>query len=194
MSDPVPGAPGPARGPSEAGRTAVPAPDPGPSARRTAVPDPGLPAHEPPAPAYGSARTAGPRTAGQGTAGQGVTGPGIASGPRSGTDGPEAEDGPGAGDVSQDPVHRAAALARGMADAVRRCPDVVDLSGGPFGTVATYMPGEMMPGVALREDEVEVSIVVRLGRPLPEIAEEVRAAVASMAGDRPVNVHIGGVT
>ncbi|MEU4830456.1 hypothetical protein [Streptosporangium sp. NPDC023615] len=81
-----------------------------------------------------------------------------------------------------------------MADAVRRCPDVADLSGGPFGTVATYRPGEMMPGVALREDEVEVSVVVRLGRPLPEIAEEVRAAVAPMAGGRPVNVHIGGVT
>jgi len=70
----------------------------------------------------------------------------------------------------------------------------VDLSGGPFGTVATYLPGERLPGVALREDEVEVSIVVRMGRPLPEIADEVRKAIAPMVGDRPINVHIGGLT
>ena len=85
-------------------------------------------------------------------------------------------------------------LAHGIADAVRRCPDVVDLSGGPFGTVATYLPGERVPGVALHEDGIEVSVVVKLGRPLPEIADEVRAAVVPMAGDRPVNVHIGGLT
>ncbi|MEU4538811.1 hypothetical protein AB0G15_28575 [Streptosporangium sp. NPDC023825] len=91
------------------------------------------------------------------------------------------------------PVLGAAGLAHRIADAVRRCPDVVDLSGGPFGTVATYLPGERLAGVALRENEVEVSVVVRLGRPLPEIADGVRAAVAPMVGDRPVNVHIGGL-
>nr|WP_184546006.1 hypothetical protein [Streptosporangium becharense] len=80
-----------------------------------------------------------------------------------------------------------------VAEAVRNSPDVVGLSAGPFGTVATYLPGERVPGVALREDEVEVAVVVRLGRPLPEIAAGVRAAVAPLVGDRPVNVHIGGV-
>jgi|GEM_PF-4441696 len=85
-------------------------------------------------------------------------------------------------------------LAHRIADAVLRCPDVADLSGGPFGTVATYLPGERFPGVALREDEVEVSVVVRLGRPIPEIANAVRAAVAPMVGNRRVNVHIGGLT
>ncbi len=70
----------------------------------------------------------------------------------------------------------------------------MDLSGGPFGTVATYLPGERLPGVALREDEVEISIVARMGRPLPEIADGVRAAIAPMVGDRPINVHIGGLT
>ncbi|GAA3114687.1 hypothetical protein [Streptosporangium carneum] len=84
-------------------------------------------------------------------------------------------------------------LAHEIAEVVRRCPDVADLSGGPFGTVATYLPGERVSGVALREDEVEVSVVVQPGRPLPEIADEVRAAVAPLVGDRPVNVHIGGI-
>jgi len=84
-------------------------------------------------------------------------------------------------------------LAHEIADVVRRCPDVADLSGGPFGTVATYLPGERVSGVALRDDEVEVSIVVQPGRPLPEIADEVRVALASLVGDRTVNVHIGGI-
>ncbi|MEU0517021.1 hypothetical protein [Streptosporangium sp. NPDC006007] len=84
-------------------------------------------------------------------------------------------------------------LAHEIADAVRRCPGVADLSGGPFGVVATYLPGEKIPGVALRDDEVEISIVVQPGRPLPEIADEVRTALAPLVGDRPVNVHIGGM-
>lgn len=84
-------------------------------------------------------------------------------------------------------------LVHEIADAVRRCPDVADLSGGPFGTVATYLPGERVAGVALRDDEVEVSIVVQMGRPLPEIAQEVRTAIAPLVGDRPVNVYIGGI-
>ncbi|MEV7012737.1 hypothetical protein [Streptosporangium sp. NPDC051022] len=84
-------------------------------------------------------------------------------------------------------------LAHEIAEAVRNCPDVADLSGGPFGTVATYLPGERVSGVALRENEVEVSVVVQPGRPLPEIADEVRAALAPLVGDRPVNVHIGGI-
>ncbi|WP_344917933.1 hypothetical protein [Streptosporangium oxazolinicum] len=93
----------------------------------------------------------------------------------------------------EDPTREAAGLAHRIADVVLRCPDVVDLSGGPFGTVATYLPGERLPGIALRENEVEVSVVARLGRPLPEIADEVRTAIAPMVGDRPVNVHIGGL-
>jgi hypothetical protein len=84
-------------------------------------------------------------------------------------------------------------LADEVAGAVRRCPDVAELSSGPFETVATYLPGRTVSGVALRDDEVEVSIVVRQGRPLPEIADEVRAAIAPLVGGRPVNVHIGGM-
>jgi hypothetical protein len=90
-------------------------------------------------------------------------------------------------------AHGTTDLADEVAGAVRRCSDVADLSSGPFGTVATYLPGKRVSGVALRDDEVEISIIVRQGRPLPEIADEVRAAVAPFVGDRPVNVHIGGM-
>jgi uncharacterized alkaline shock family protein YloU len=92
-----------------------------------------------------------------------------------------------------DEVVGATDLADEVAGAVRRCPDVAELSSGPFETVATYLPGRKVSGVALRDDEVEVSIVVRQGRPLPEIADEVRAAIAPLVGGRPVNVHIGGM-
>ncbi|GAA3421033.1 hypothetical protein GCM10018952_66360 [Streptosporangium vulgare] len=64
---------------------------------------------------------------------------------------------------------------------------------GRSGPWRPTCPASGWAGVALREDEVEVSIVVRMGRPLPEIADGVRAAVAPMVGDRPVNVHIGGL-
>ncbi|GAA5041961.1 hypothetical protein GCM10023259_011200 [Thermocatellispora tengchongensis] len=81
-------------------------------------------------------------------------------------------------------------LAGEMAEAVRRCPDVAALSLGPFGTVATYLPGVKVSGVAVRDGEIDIAIVARYGRPLPEIADEVRDAVAPLAGGRRVNVAI----
>ncbi|GII92651.1 Asp23/Gls24 family envelope stress response protein [Sinosporangium siamense] len=83
--------------------------------------------------------------------------------------------------------------AHEIADRVRQCPDVEGLSGGPFGVVATYLPGETVPGVAIRDDEVEISIVAKAGRPLPEIAGEVREAIKELTGGRAVNIHIGGL-
>ncbi|MFE3455073.1 hypothetical protein ACFXJ8_39730 [Nonomuraea sp. NPDC059194] len=81
-------------------------------------------------------------------------------------------------------------LAQAIAERVRGCPHVVALSGGPFGAVATYLPGRRLPGVAVRDDEVEIAIVARGGQPVFITADEVRAAVAPMVGGRPVNVAI----
>lgn len=81
-------------------------------------------------------------------------------------------------------------LADEIAERVRHCPDVARLSSGPFGTVATYLPGARLLGIALRDDEVEIAVVARSGRPLPEIADEVRDAVGPLVGDRPVHVII----
>ncbi|MEU7740179.1 hypothetical protein [Nonomuraea sp. NPDC049158] len=80
-----------------------------------------------------------------------------------------------------------------IAERVRACAGVAGLSGGLFGTVATYLPGERLMGVSVDDREVTVDIVARLGRPLPETAEEVRRAVADLAGDRPVNIRIDDV-
>ncbi|WP_329085247.1 MULTISPECIES: hypothetical protein [unclassified Streptosporangium] len=145
------------------------------------------PPHEPEAPARGA--TAATSTAPGPARGTG----GTADAPRDPRETASPPRGTAVAREPEDPTREAASLAHRIADVVLRCPDVADLSGGPFGTVATYLPGERLPGVALRENEVEVSVVVRLGRPLPEIADEVRTAVAPMVGDRPVNVHIGGL-
>ncbi|MFI7027107.1 Asp23/Gls24 family envelope stress response protein [Microbispora rosea] len=83
--------------------------------------------------------------------------------------------------------------ARGIADRVLSCPDVADLSRGPFGVVATHLPGGLVPGVAVRDDAIEVDIVARYGRPLPEVADLVRDAIGDLAGGRRVDVTIADV-
>lgn len=80
--------------------------------------------------------------------------------------------------------------ARRIAERVLTCPDVADLSRGPFGVVATYLPGGLVPGVAVRDDAIEVDIVARYGRPLPEVADLVRDAIGDLAGGRRVDVTI----
>ncbi|MEU4543876.1 hypothetical protein [Nonomuraea dietziae] len=81
-------------------------------------------------------------------------------------------------------------LAHAIAERVRSCPGVADLSGGPFGTVATYLPGRRLKGVAVRDDEVEIAIVARAGRSLLETADQVRSVVVPLTEGRPVNVAI----
>ncbi|MGW4794631.1 hypothetical protein ACWEPC_19700 [Nonomuraea sp. NPDC004297] len=109
---------------------------------------------------------------------------GTAAGPGSGAGAPAetAEPRPGPGTE-----------ARLIADRARACPGVAGLSGGPFGTVATYLPGERLPGVSAGEDAVEIAIVATLDRPLPETADQVRRAVADLAGERPVHVRIDDI-
>ena len=95
-----------------------------------------------------------------------------------------------AGDPAQDdePADR-------VAQAVLAVRDVARLGGqGPFG-VATYLPGRQVSGVALRDDEVVVHLVVRYGgRSLPEVADDVRAATVRVLADgRPVSVVVEDV-
>ncbi|MEV0615569.1 hypothetical protein AB0I81_19805 [Nonomuraea sp. NPDC050404] len=59
--------------------------------------------------------------------------------------------------------------------------------------MATYLPGERLTGVSVGELVIEVAIVATLARPLPETADEVRRAVADLAGDRPVNVRVDDI-
>ncbi|MEV4114179.1 hypothetical protein [Nonomuraea sp. NPDC049695] len=80
-----------------------------------------------------------------------------------------------------------------IAERARSCQGVAGLSGGPFGTVATYLPGKRLMGVSVNDRAVEIAIVATMDRPFPETADEVRRAVSEPAGDRRVNVRIDDV-
>jgi hypothetical protein len=85
-------------------------------------------------------------------------------------------------------------LADLIAAAVTKCPDVAGLGQVPGIPVATYLPGRTVSGVAVRADEVEVSVVAKYGLPLQQIADEVRQAVAPLVPGRVVDVVIADIT
>ena len=87
----------------------------------------------------------------------------------------------------------AAELADQIVAAVTSCPGVAGLTQIPGIPVATYLPGRSVPGVAVRAGEVEVCVVARYGPPLPQIAEQVRQAVAPLVPDRVVDVVIADI-
>lgn len=80
-----------------------------------------------------------------------------------------------------------------VARAVVACPDVARLSEGAVAEVASYLPGRRVPGVRIADDGVDVHIVARWGRPLPDVGEAVAAAVAPVAGGRAVRVFVDDI-
>jgi hypothetical protein len=86
-------------------------------------------------------------------------------------------------------------LADAVAAAVRAHPAVADLDGGPFGAIACYLPGRRVVGVRLGEpgEPVEVSVVVRLSTPLPQLATELRRMITVVTGSRAINLTINDV-
>lgn len=86
-------------------------------------------------------------------------------------------------------------LAEAVAVVVRAHPAVVDLDGGPFGVVASYLPGRRVVGVRIAEplDPVEVSVVVRLGIPLPRLATELRRVISAVTGPRAIDLIVNDV-
>ncbi|MGW3348408.1 hypothetical protein ACWDA3_34375 [Nonomuraea rubra] len=129
----------------------------------------------------------GPPNSGGPAASRGPTGPASPTRP-----GGAAVSG-GAASVGGGAGSGAATEERLIADRALGCRGVARLSGGPFGTVATYLPGERLTGVSADERAVEIAIVATLERPLPQTADEVRGAVADLAGDRPVHVRIDDI-
>ena len=85
-----------------------------------------------------------------------------------------------------------AELADRISAAVLAHPDVVRLDGGPFGTIATPLPGRRVDGVLVGSG-VEVSVVLGDGRPLPEVTAELRAIVHALTGPTAVDIHVSGV-
>ena len=92
------------------------------------------------------------------------------------------------------PAHPATAVADpadAVAAAVLAVPAVVALHpGGLRHRAVTYLPGRRVEGVHLDGDRVTVSVVGTLGVPVALLADQVRSAVAPLAGGRPINVHV----
>ncbi|MGC4952307.1 hypothetical protein ACLQ2P_03695 [Actinomadura citrea] len=86
-----------------------------------------------------------------------------------------------------------AELAERVGAKALSCPDVLGLTAGPRGWIATYRAGPPYAGVAVHDAVIEVGVVVRYGRPFAEIAEDVRRLVRPLAGRRTVDVLIGDV-
>ncbi|MDQ5856229.1 MAG: hypothetical protein M3302_07960 [Actinomycetota bacterium] len=95
----------------------------------------------------------------------------------------------------QDQQRDSGQLADAIAAAVRAHPAVADLDGGPFGAIAYYLPGRRVVGVRVGEpgDPVEVSVVARLGTPLPQLATELRQLITAVTGSRVIDLTINDV-
>lgn len=93
-------------------------------------------------------------------------------------------------------------VARTVADAARAHDDVLDLDYGLAGEFATYGLGGRVPGVRVEVERdgrtrVQLRLVVRFGRPIPDIGDEVRSKVAAALGpaaDPDVHVHVADIT
>lgn len=70
-------------------------------------------------------------------------------------------------------------LADRIAAAVLAVDGVIELHGGLFGEVGTYLPGRRVQGIRLGPgDGVEIHLVARWGVPIPRTVDAVRRAVA----------------
>jgi len=88
----------------------------------------------------------------------------------------------------------AGVLAESIAAAATSVPGVASLSGGKFGQIATYAPGQKVNGVRFAGDDVEVHVVAEWVASLPRLAEDVRAALEPLTGGRTVSVFVDDIT
>ena len=75
-----------------------------------------------------------------------------------------------------------------VAAAVRHCPAVDDLCSGSLAEVVSYLPGRRVAGVRIAADHVVISVRGRWGVTVPELARQVRVALAALVGPRRVDV------
>ena len=85
-------------------------------------------------------------------------------------------------------------LVERVAAAVRSDPAVADLHGGPLNAIGTYLPDGRLVGVRISPGEpVEIGVVLRLDRPIPDVVAGLRATVSRLCGGAPVDVVVGDV-
>ncbi|RCV57794.1 hypothetical protein [Marinitenerispora sediminis] len=78
------------------------------------------------------------------------------------------------------------ALARGIAERVLRCPEVLGLSPLPGR-------GDDPPtGVVVTRDSVEIRVRARRDRPLPLVAAQIQAAIGQLVSGHSVRLYIDG--
>ena len=80
-----------------------------------------------------------------------------------------------------------------VAAAVQGCTGVAALDGGPFGQVASYLPGRKVTGVVVGGGRVTVQVRSRWGIPAPDLAALIAAVLAPLTGCRPVDVVIADI-
>jgi hypothetical protein len=80
-----------------------------------------------------------------------------------------------------------------VAAIVRGCAGVSALDSGPFGEVASYLPGRTVPGVAVDDTRIRVQVRSKWGVPATDVATLITAALAPLAGPRPVDVAIADI-
>ena len=80
-----------------------------------------------------------------------------------------------------------------VAAAMAGCAGVAALDGGPFGEVASYLPGRKVAGVVIGDGRVTVQVRSRWGVPAPDLAALIAAVLAPLTGHRPVDVVIADI-
>jgi hypothetical protein len=87
------------------------------------------------------------------------------------------------------------ALAERVAAAVVAHPAVAALHGGIYGSVATYLPGRKLVGVRIGEGDepVEVAVVLRADRPIPETVRSLRREVSRLCGGAAVDITVADI-
>ena len=80
-----------------------------------------------------------------------------------------------------------------VAAAVRSCPGVDDLDGGPLGGVATYLPGRRVPGIRIGADRAGIQVRGKWDVPVRELAGQLLAAVAPLLGGRTIDILVTDV-
>lgn len=83
--------------------------------------------------------------------------------------------------------------AEAVAAAVSAHPGVARLDGGPFGTIASHLPGRRVVGVRLPPAAgapAEIAVVTHAGTPLPRLADELATLVKDVLGEVPVDVTV----
>jgi hypothetical protein len=80
-----------------------------------------------------------------------------------------------------------------VASIARAVPGVAGLHPGPFGEVATHLPGRRVAGVRIDDERIEVHLVLAADAHIRDTAAAVRQAVSTAFGGRRVDVSVNDI-